>query len=460
MIRRPSLSLGLALFALAPAAHAQQALPPAHSIGPIEHVTTEPMKAVSAVRELPDGRVLVNDIVDHRVLLFDSTFAHATPVADSTSSTANAYGNMPGGLIRYRGDSTLFVDPASLSMLVLDGSGKIARVMSVPRPDEAIFLIGGPFGTSGFDPAGRLVYRGNTLRMRAAPDTSKAAKDDKGDKADMLPQFPDSAPIVRVALATRVEDTVAYFKIPPTKMSITRTDNGFVATSTINPMPVVDDWALLPDGTIAVVRGRDFHIDWFHPDGTETSTAKIPFDWQRLTDDQKVAVLDSAKQVLEKRRADRMAALTQTRTATGAGTQNRVTASGGDAGGGAGMGGMVMIVRRDDAGGGAAPPMRGGSAEQITMPPMQFVPPYELPDYRPAFTVGATKCDEQGNLWIRTSQATGGRPIYDVVNDQGVLVDRVQLPAFRTIAGFGKGVVYMGVTDSTGAVHLERARMK
>ncbi|MGH7668771.1 MAG: hypothetical protein ACRENQ_04695, partial [Gemmatimonadaceae bacterium] len=444
-----------------PLAGAQQTLPPVHPIGPIEHVSTEPMKAVSQVRELPGRRVLVNDIVDHRVLLFDSTLAHVTPVADSTSSTANAYGNMLGGLIPYRGDSTLFVDPASLSMLVLDANGKIARVMSVPRPDEAIFLIGGPFGTSGFDPAGRLVYRGNTLRM---PVASAAGKGDKGNQADMLPQFPDSAPIVRVALATRVEDTVGYFRIPPTKMSITRTDNGFVATSTINPMPVVDDWALLPDGTVAIVRGRDFHIDWIQPDGTETSTPKIPFDWQRLSDDQKVAVLDSAKQVLEKRRADRMAALTETRTATSAGDQRRVTASAGGDGGGGGavMGGMMVIARTVDGGGGggAAPPMRGGTNQQITMPPLQFVPPYELPDYRPAFSTGATKCDLQGNLWIRTSQAADGRPVYDVVNAQGVLVDRVQLPAFRTIAGFGQGVVYMAVSDSTGAVHLERARVK
>ena len=466
MNRHLALSLAGALLTVAPVAGAQQSLPPVRPVGPIEHVTSEPMKAVSEVRELPGRRVLVNDIVDHRVLLFDSTLADPKPVADSTSSTANAYGNMPGGLIPYRGDSTLFVDPASLSMLVLDGTGKIGRVMSVPRPDEAIFLIGGPFGTSGFDPAGRLVYRGNTLRIRARPDAGKASKDgkaEKGDDENLLPQFPDSAPIVRVTLATRVEDTVGYFRIPPTRMSVKRDDNGgFVATSTINPMPVVDDWALMPDGTVAIVRGRDFHIDWIHPDGSRSSSAKIPFDWQRLTDDQKAAVIDSAKQVLEKRRTDRMAAIQQTRTATGSGTQNRVTASGGDAGGGAAMGGMVMIVRKggDDGGGGAAPPMRGGSNQQITLPPMQFVPPYELPDYRPAFSTGATKCDQQGNLWIRTTQASDGRPVYDVVNAQGVLTDRVQLPAFRTLAGFGAGVVYMGVTDSTGVVHLERARLK
>ncbi|HEU4988519.1 MAG TPA: hypothetical protein VFT41_01900 [Gemmatimonadaceae bacterium] len=454
MTRRLFVFAGIAVAGAAAGLAAQQPLPAIHPIGPIEHVTTEAMKAVSQVRELPGRRVLVNDIVDHRVLLFDSTLAHPTAVADSTASTANAYGNMPGGLIAYRGDSTLFVDPASLSMLVLDGGGKIARVMSVPRPNEAIFLIGGPFGTTGFDPAGRLVYRGNTMRMAPPPAG-------KGSGEPQLPQFPDSAPIVRVTLATRAEDTVAYFKIPPTQMTITRTENGgFTAMSTINPMPVVDDWALLPDGTVAVVRGRDFHVDWYHPDGTHTSTPKIPFDWQRLTDDQKAAVIDSAKQVLEKRRAERNAALQETRTATSTGDQRRVTASGGGDAGGMGMGAMVMVVRKEGADGGAQPPTRGGSNVQVTLPPLQFVPPYALPDYRPAFGTGATRCDLQGNLWIRTSQATDGRPVYDIVDEHGALVDRVQLPPFRTIAGFGQGVVYMAVSDSTGGVHLERARLK
>ena len=53
-----------------------------------------------------------------------------------------------------------------------------------------------------------------------------------------------------------------------------------------------------------------------------------------------------------------------------------------------------------------------------------------------------------------------GQPVYDVVNKQGQIVDRVQLPPFRTIAGFGPGVIYMAVQDSTKAVHLERARIK
>jgi len=84
----------------------------------------------------------------------------------------------------------------------------------------------------------------------------------------------------------------------------------------------------------------------------------------------------------------------------------------------------------------------------------------DLPDYMPPFTEGAVRADADGNLWVRTTTIVGGRPVYDIVNRRGELVDRVQLPPFRTVAGFGRGVVYMAVQDRTGVVHLERARIK
>ncbi|HET7633000.1 MAG TPA: hypothetical protein VFK16_11890 [Gemmatimonadaceae bacterium] len=434
-------------------AAAQQALPPVRPLGPIEHVTTEPMRAVSAVRELPGRRVLVNDIVAHRVLLLDSTLANPLAVADSTSSTANAYGNMPGGLIPYRGDSTLFIDPASLSMLVLNGNGGIARVMSVPHPRNAMALIGGPFGQTGFDPAGRLVYRGSLM-----PEIKPAQKGD--DPKMAVPQFPDSAPILRVTLATRAEDTVAYYRLPPTNLSVVRTADGVRVTSKMNPMPVVDDWALMPDGTVAIVRGRDFHVDYIHPDGTRTSSPAIPFEWERLTDDLKVAVLDSARQVMEQRRQEMLDRLQATREAGGAaGKQGAGRASSGGRGG-AERTMTVVMMGGSMATAESGPPRRGSATQTITLPPLQMVEPHELPDYRPAFSAGAVKCDLEGRLWIRTSQVRDGRPLYDVVNAQGELTDRVLLPAHRDLAGFGQGVVYLGVTDSTGVVHLERARMQ
>jgi hypothetical protein len=53
-----------------------------------------------------------------------------------------------------------------------------------------------------------------------------------------------------------------------------------------------------------------------------------------------------------------------------------------------------------------------------------------------------------------------GRPVYDIINRKGELIDRVQLPANRVLAGFGAGgVVYLAVRDGATA-HLERARVR
>ena len=84
----------------------------------------------------------------------------------------------------------------------------------------------------------------------------------------------------------------------------------------------------------------------------------------------------------------------------------------------------------------------------------------DLPDYVPPFTRGAVLADGDGNIWVRTTTLVQGQPVYDVINSKGELVDRVQLPPFRSIAGFAPGVVYLAVKSATGNVHLERARVK
>src|SRR5919205_4190043 len=154
----------LLLFVLVPA-----------SLAAVVARASETFVNVNGVRQLPGGRVLVNDPIGRRVLMFDSTLSNVTVVADTTSATANAYGTRPGGLIAYRADSTLFVDPASLSMLLIDPNGKIARVMSAPRAQDIRFLIGGPFGAPGFDPSGKLVYRAPPNFMAFGPGVRAAA---------------------------------------------------------------------------------------------------------------------------------------------------------------------------------------------------------------------------------------------------------------------------------------------
>jgi len=109
-------------------------------------------------------------------------------------------------------------------------------------------------------------------------------------------------------------------------------------------------------------------------------------------------------------------------------------------------------------GGGAAP--RPGAA--MGGANMTFVPPSDLPDYKPAFFTGSVRADADGNFWSRTipTKAITGGPVYDVVNNRGELVDRVQVPAERSIVGFGSGgLVYLTVRENN-TTFLERARVR
>jgi hypothetical protein len=433
-----------------PAALPAQHAPPIRPLGSLAAKSTEAFANVAGIRALSGGRVLINDIANRRVVLFDSTLAHFTVVADSTPATASAYSGRFAGLIAYRGDSTLFVDPASLSMLVIDPAGKVGRVMSVPKAEDATALVGGPLGGStGFDASGRLVYRAfPRLRPRMSADGQMGP-----------PDIPDTMAIVRIDLATRQLDTVAFIKTQRPNIQMSRGDDGRMSmTMTVNPLPVVDDWAVLSDGSIAFVRGRDYHVDWVNPDGTKTTAPKMPFEWQRLTDEDKVAFIDSVKAARE-------------RMGPGGGIQQFMMGGPPPAGGGARPGGSaappsggqtVAIVQ-------GAPPSAGGAtggnatrSTQITAPRINFVSPSELPDYKPPFFAGSVRADADGNLWIRTipTKAIPGGPVYDVVNRQNGLVDRVQVPANRTIIGFAPGgVVYLANREGD-KTYIERASVK
>jgi hypothetical protein len=215
---------------------AAQSPPPIRPLGPTVAKSNETFASVVNVRALSDGRVLVNDPAKRRVLLFDSTLASFTVVADSTPATANAYGGRFANLIAYRGDSTLFVDAQSLSMLVIDPAGKIGRVMSVPRAEDVGSLAGPMGGATGFDRSGRLVYRAFPRierRMMGGPDSHVTP-----------PEMPDTAPVVRIDLATRQLDTVGFIKTPRPSVQMSRDADGRMQVSmTMNPLPIVDEWA-------------------------------------------------------------------------------------------------------------------------------------------------------------------------------------------------------------------------
>jgi hypothetical protein len=464
--------------------------PPIQRIQTASALSTEPLGNIAGVFELRDGRVLVNDGLRRRLLLMDTTLALVTPVLDSLSEVANTYGPRPGALLPYRGDSILFVDPASFAMVVLDPQGIVSRIRSVWRVEHVPYFTAQSslYGTPGLDAKGRMVHRipAQAARPLVPPPSN----------VPYLPPQPDSAFVVAVDLDTRRLDTLGVIRIPKVERNIRMMEGGlgFMLESVTNPLPSTDDWAVLPDGTIAFVRGREYRIDYLNPDGTRSTSERLPYEWQRLNDEDKARLVDSTRTVMLR-----------------SATNSYVTA----------MIRWVNFYGQQYPEGFAAPPgyvPTMGFAREWTLPPgVEFperyvyqcrpgeepvtppapagppapgtppampscvpplatisttrptlrqptiVEPSELPDYRPPFVQSSVRADLDGNLWIRTvpvRPVPGGGPVYDIVSRAGQLVNRIQLPTGYTLVGFGRDkVVYLSMRDASG-IHLARVRLR
>src|ERR1043165_8226433 len=72
-------------------ASTQQRIPMA-SVTPAVAKTTQTLGAVLGVRELPDGKVLVNDAGRRQIMIFDPTLGNAPVALDSAAGASNSYG--------------------------------------------------------------------------------------------------------------------------------------------------------------------------------------------------------------------------------------------------------------------------------------------------------------------------------------------------------------------------------
>lgn len=459
---KKSFSLGALTLLAAASVGTTQQLPAIRQLGPVVATSVETFGSQVFVRHVRSG-VLVNDVLGRRLVMFDPALSKFSVVADSTPATANAYSGPRANLIAYRGDSSLFVDAQSMSMLVIDENGKVGRVMSVPRSQDAQVLGNPALGVPAVDANGRIVYRPiprpDPVAMRQAMAAMSGGGGGGGQPAmPVMPQAPESVAVIAVNLQSRQVDTLGWNKVPRLKMDVQRNENGGIMMRSIaNPLSVVDDWAVLSDGSVAFIRGRDYHIDWLRPDGSRESSAKIPFDWRRLSDEDKVALIDSVRAQRE-----RMAA----QMATSGGPGGGPMVMGGGPGGG---GGQTIVIGGGGGGGGGAPGADRGAGRQgaapgqpMTAPQILLVEPNELPDYQPPFFAGNSRADADGRLWIRTipTKNIPGGPIYDVISSKGELLDRVQVPQDRTIVGFGPGgVVYLAAREGT-RTKIEKASVK
>ena len=270
------------------------------SSGPPLRPSTDTLGVFVTIRALSDGRVLVNDVGHTRVLMLDSVLSRGRGVIDTVGGDgAMAPARAPlhsVTLIRYPGDSTLYIDRAAQSVLVLDHTGTVARVMALPRPQDIPYIAGGgEGGQPEIDTQGRLVYHA-VFRPQLRPQ----------DPALRLPiNIPlqrDSAPIVRADFDTRQIDTLSALKInlgAPFDRAERDAQGNVTLHYHVNVEDADDQWAMLSDGTIAIVSVQDYHVEFLDPDGRRRSGPKMPFDWKRIDDTRKQFLIDSLRPALD-----------------------------------------------------------------------------------------------------------------------------------------------------------------
>jgi hypothetical protein len=177
------------------------------------------------------------------------------------------------------------------------------------------------------------------------------------------------------------------------------------------PYPVQDSWNVGPNGQVAIVRGREYRVDWITPDG-------------RLVRGRPVAITP-----VPVRDADKREWIAEQANGLRIGMENR-------------NGQMTMSFGR------------GGNADQDEE---DAIAATEWPAAKPPFS--AVFVSPAGEAWVERSVPAGSPRIMDVFDATGSLRMRVTLPAGRRLIGFGNGVIYVRHADDSDLQHLERYRL-
>jgi hypothetical protein len=212
---------------------------------------------VAGVFELPDGRILVSDRGDERVVVA-SLETGATAIVGRAGSGPEEY-RLPGRFARWAGDSILLVDEGNARLAVIGPDLRIRRsfVLRVP---------GVPTGLSprAVDPKGRMYAQ--------VPRWAAGAFGPHGD----------SVPVVRVGAAGEHPEVLAWVRVqaePP---------GGIKKGLPYIPFSPTDGWAATGNGELVIARSDDYHVEWLTPGGL-TRGPSIPHQALAVTKKDRIA---------------------------------------------------------------------------------------------------------------------------------------------------------------------------
>lgn len=366
------------------------------TLPPVERTFPEAFSQLGfgQLRELPDGRVIVADLRERSLQMVSFDRESATPLA-GTGRGPREY-LLPQRLYAISGDSTLLFDGSNQRYLLLAPSGQAVNSF---RPE--LSPQGSLAGGMNFLGAARGTDAQGRLYVESQPEVV--------EERDRVTA--STARILRVDRANGRVDTMGTVRVVPTVMS----SSGGQRSITVgggNPLTPRDEWAVFPDGRIAIVRHDSYHVEFIETDGSRRQAAPLPFVRERLS--------AADRQAEEERRRRMQANLIRTPVELPNGA----------------------IVQ---------------PSSPTTLRPLQ-----NWPEYRPAFRAGyaSVVARTNGELWIlrvepgRSGPAHGA--LYDVVDADGRRVRQVRLAVGETLVGFGRRAIYTATADDDGLLTLAR----
>jgi hypothetical protein len=223
-----------------------------------EATFAEGFTALTAVHELPDGRVLALDSRERTLQIID--------LAAKTSTTVGRRGSGPGeyslpiALLPLRADTIGVVDEAKQRVLLLAPNGRPAGVMALEYP----FLAGpGAVQELTSDTLGHLYLPG----MEFASTPNGLVKH-------------DSMPVIRWSPGERTADTLAWFRRQ--ELTVEGSRDGSAAMIGFITLPLVarDVWTVGRDGRVVVARPENYELRWTDANGYPTANGRgyVPFE--------------------------------------------------------------------------------------------------------------------------------------------------------------------------------------
>ncbi len=381
------MTLGLIAAAATGPAEAQQAATTLQ----VDASFPEPFSNIIGLRELSDGRLIVSDRLEEAVRILD----FETGLYDEIGAVGQGPGEyrMPGPLLPLPGDSSLLIDLGNMRMTVFGPNGEFGGSEPLIGPAGLLFI---PRAADG---RGR-IYSDQLINI--------AGDEVQGDDSRI--------PVTRLDRATGIIDTLVMIEPPqtPSLRTVRRevgdeSDDGglsFSGLGGIPAFPAQDAWGVGPDGSIAIVRVGDYHLELVRPDGVRLGGPPVPYTPVPITQEDKEAFAD--------RLASRAVAYMQ--TVDGSGPRSNRT----------------MALPRPDL-------------DDIVWP-----------EAKPPFPVGGVTLTPEGEVWVRRYVAFGEPESFDVFDEEGRLIRRVNLPEGRQVAGFGRGTLYAVYIDEDDLQWLER----